>query len=335
MAQVVDVSVTAGNGHQWGVDCRQFGVRVLRGIGQVTFVSRALTGVLFACALFTGGWGSGVYGVGGAALGTGLARVLGVERERLAQGLEGFNSCLVGVGCAALLGPARVSTVLVALLACAVVTVATAAAGRVLGACGLPALTSPFCAVVTMVALIRPHGSGAGYTAGAPGLGGLGRGFLAGFGQIFLLPHWYAGAFVLAGLAVAGLRVAGVACLGNAVGMAVAWGLGAAVHDGTGGYNAVLVSVALCGVFLPFGGRTLAYALVGAVAATALAPVFGTTVFTWPFVVTTLVFLGAARSFPALSRPTPATGSPNGSPRLALSHDQPRGRREEAGRVVA
>lgn len=336
MTEVADVSIHLESGQSWASDCRRFGLRVLRGMGQVTFLPRALTGALFAAALFAAGWEYGLYGLGGAAVGTGVAWLLGVDRDRLAQGMEGFNSCLVGVGCAVFLGPDRPSTVLVTLLGCAVATVVTAAAGRALGAWGLPALTLPFCAVTTAITLAAPGlgrvwGGGAGLAAlpepVAPAGDGLhladvARGFLAGFGQIFLMPQWYVGALVLAGLLVAGPRVAGVACLGSAAAMAAAWALGvpgAHIADGTSGYNAVLVALALCGVFLPATPRTVAYALVGSVVATVAAGTIGALVapvgghpFTWPFVVTTLVFLVAARSFPRLTaaRPQAPAGEP-------------------------
>ncbi|MYW67710.1 urea transporter [Streptomyces sp. SID8379] len=300
-------SIAPEIGHGWAADCRQFGLRVLRGMGQVTFLPRALTGLLFSAALFAAGWSYGLYGIGGAALGTAGAWLLGVEKERLAQGMEGFNSCLVGVSCAVLLGGTRVSTMLVALLGCGAATVVTAAAGRAFGTWGLPALTLPFCAVASAITLARPAGPTARQVTDATAalqLGDAARGFLAGFGQIFLLPQWYVGALVLAGLLVAGVRVAGVACLGNAAAMATAWALGmpaARLADGIAGYNGVLVALALCGVFLPAGRRTLPYALAGAVVAAAVAPAFGATTFTWPFVLTTLVFLAAARSFPRLT----------------------------------
>ncbi|NEB73995.1 urea transporter [Streptomyces sp. SID14478] len=280
-------------------------------MGQVTFAPRALTGLLFATALFAAGWEYGLYGVGGAAVGTGTAWLLGVAEERLAQGMEGFNSCLVAVGCAVFLGAGRPSTVFVALLGSVVATVATAAAGRALGARGLPVLTLPFCVVASVLtATSAPAVTGA-VSAGGIRAGDVVRGFLAGFGQIFLMPQWYAGAFVLAGLLVAGPRVAGVACAGNAAGMAASWALGtpgAQLVNGTAGYNSVLVALALGAVFLGGGVRAVTYGVVGAVVAAACLPAFGVVVapvgghvLTWPFLVTTLVFLVGARSFPRLA----------------------------------
>ncbi|MET8474498.1 urea transporter [Streptomyces sp. NPDC006422] len=325
MTQTADAAMGRTLGRIRAAACREFALRVLRGIGQVTFLPRALTGLLFAAALFAAGWEYGLYGIGGAAVGTVVAALLGVDKERLAVGMEGFNSCLVGVSCAVFLNPDRLSSVLVALLGCTAATVATAAVGRALAAWELPALTLPFCLVASVVTLAAPGfarvWTGGGGIAAFPravsgartgiGFDDAVRGFFAGFGQIFLMPQWYAGALVLAGLLVAGPRVAGVACLGNVAGMVTAWALGepaAQLADGTSAYNAVLVALALCGVFLKATPRTAAYAVAGAVAATVCAPAFGALakpvgghMFTWPFALTTLVFLVAARSFPRLT----------------------------------
>ncbi|MFF3646449.1 urea transporter [Streptomyces sp. NPDC002564] len=311
---------------------RLFATQVLRGQGQVTFLPNAATGALFCLALFAAGWEYGLYGLAGTAVGTATAWLLGAERERLATGLEGFNACLTALSCAVLLGAEHLSTALLAGAGCVVVTVVTAAAVRLFGSWGLPSLTLPFCLTASATALTAPgfqriwhRGDGlaaltrpaAGPTALEPA--DLARGFFAGFGQIFLMPQWYVGALLLCGLLVAGRRAAAVACLGNLTGIATAWALGAPaarIADGTMGYNSVLVALALCGVFLPARAATLAYALVGAAVATALGPAVsalfapsGGHAFTWPFVVTTLVFLGAAKSFPRLTGPMPAAGT--------------------------
>ncbi len=302
---------------------REFAAAVLRGQGQVTFLPSVAAGGVFCLALTAAGWEYGLYGLAGTAVGTGAARLLGADRDRVSLGLEGFNACLTALGLAAVLGPRHLSTALLALAGCGVVTVVTGAAGHLLGPLGLPSLTLPFCLTVSATAAAAPgfrriwH---QGETLAAPprpatgptGLGpdDLARGFLSGFAEIFLAPQWHVGALLLLGLLVASRRAAAVACLGNAAGMATAWALGApaaGIADGTAGYNAVLVALALCGGFLPARAATLAYALVGAAVATAAGPAVaallapsGGPVFTWPFVLTTLVFLAAATSFPRL-----------------------------------
>ncbi|MFD4630426.1 urea transporter [Streptomyces sp. NPDC058284] len=305
---------------------RVFAAQVLRGHAQVTFMPSAAAGVLFCAALFAAGWEYGLYGLAGTAVGTATARLLGVADDRVSVGLEGFNACLTALGCAVFLGTEHLSTALVAVAGSVVVTVVTAAVVRLAGAWELPTLTLPFCLVASATTVAAPgfrhvwhHGEGlAALTASATGPTALqpvdlARGFFAGFGQIFFMPQWYVGALLLLGFLVAGPRAAGVACLGSATGIATAWALGAPaarIADGTSGYNAVLVSLALCGVFLPARGATLAYALVGAATATALGPAVaalaapsGGHAFTWPFVLTTFVFLAAATSFPRLTAP--------------------------------
>ncbi|MEV8316841.1 urea transporter [Streptomyces sp. NPDC059900] len=308
---------------------RSFAAHVLRGQAQVTFLPSTAAGAVFCVALFAAGWEYGLYGLAGTAVGTATARLLGAPGDRVSSGLEGFNACLTALCFAVFLGAGHLSTAALALAGCVVVTVVTAAAVNVLAVWGLPSLTLPYCLLASATTIAAPgfrriwhHGDAlAALTRAATGPTSLqpddvARGFFAGFAQIFFMPQWYVGAVLLAGLFVASRRAGAVACLGSAVGIASAWALGAPaaqIADGTMGYNSVLVALALCGVFLPARGATLAYASVGAATATAvsaamsalLAPSGGHT-FTWPFVLTTLAFLAAAKSFSRLRTTAPA-----------------------------
>jgi urea transporter len=320
-----------------------FGVLVLRGVAQVVFLDNAWAGAVFGVALVTADWRYGAYGVGGAALGTGTAHLLGVARDRVRAGLEGFNCCLTALCFAVFFDAGRLSTALLAAAGCLVVTVVTAAVIRLLHVWALPTLTMPYCMLAGAVTLaapafrrIWPHGdtvaalprAALGPTVLRPN--DVGAAFFRNVGQVFFLDQWYAGALLLAGLFLAS-RVAGwVACSGSATGILTAWALGAPaarIADGTMGYNAVLVALALCGVFLPATRATLPYALLAAATATALTPALahllapsGGHPLTWPFVLTTLGFLIAARSFPHLSSlqvpAAPRTGPPPHSPPL-------------------
>ncbi|MEU6767456.1 urea transporter [Streptomyces sp. NPDC046853] len=308
---------------------RSFAAHVLRGHAQVTFLPSAAAGAVFCVALFAAGWEYGLYGLAGTAVGTATARLLGAPGDRVSTGLEGFNACLTALCFAVFLGAGHLSTAALALAGCVVVTVVTAAAVNVLAVWGLPSLTLPYCLLASATTIAAPgfervwhHGDAlAALTRAASGPTSLGpdelaRAFFADFAQIFFMPQWYVGAVLLVGLFVASRRAGAVACLGSAVGIASAWALGAPaaqIADGTMGYNSVLVALALCGVFLPARGATLAYAIVGAATATAvgaamsalLAPSGGHT-FTWPFVLTTLAFLAAAKSFSRLRTTAPA-----------------------------
>ncbi|MGV9880350.1 urea transporter [Streptomyces sp. NPDC003006] len=303
---------------------REFTAQVLRGQAQVTFLPSAATGAVFFGALSVAGWEYGLYALVGTAVGTGAARLLGVDRDRVGAGLEGFNACLTALCFAVFLGARHLSTALLALAGCVVVTVVTAAVVNLLGVWGLPSLTLPYCLVASAMTIAAPgfrrvwhHGEGLAALTGpatgptVPSPAELARGFFADFAEIFFMPQWYVGALLLAGLLVASRRTAAVACLGSAVGIGTAWALGAPaarIADGTTGYNSVLVALALCGVLLPARAATLAYALVGAATATAVGPAVaalfapsGGHAFTWPFVLTTFVFLAGAKSFPRLT----------------------------------
>ncbi|MFI0258016.1 urea transporter [Streptomyces sp. NPDC017056] len=246
-----------------------------------------------------------------------------MDRERVTAGLEGFNACLVAVGSAVFLGAGHLSTVLLAVGGSVVVTVVTAAVARVLDTWRLPTLTLPFCLVASAMTLGAPgfarvwhQGAGpaalprpAGPPSG-PAFTDVWHGLFANVAQVFFMPQWYVGALFLAGIFAASRTAGAAAVLGSLTGTATAWALGAPaaqLASGAAGYNAVLVAMALCGVFLPAGRGTAAYAVVGAAAATALTPALaaltappGGHAFTWPFVLTTLVFLAAAPAFPRL-----------------------------------
>ncbi|MFF9817505.1 urea transporter [Streptomyces sp. NPDC014006] len=306
------------------------GARALRGVAQVMFVRNAWAGAAFCLALVVADWRYAVYALAGAASGAAGAQLFGVARERVEAGLEGFNACLFALCCAVFLDAGRPSTVLLAVAGSLVVTVATAALVRMLRVWHLPPLTAPYCLLASAVTVaapafgrIRPHGDGlAALPRAAAGLqlrpAELWRGFLRNVGQVFFLDEWYAGGLLLAGLFLVS-RVAGlVACAGSATGVLTAWILGiraGRIADGTAGCSAVLVALALCGVFLAATRRTLLYALLGAATATAVTPAVAALLapsgghpFTWPFVLTTLAFLAAARSFSQLSVPTRPAG---------------------------
>ncbi|MEU7203779.1 urea transporter [Streptomyces sp. NPDC045470] len=298
---------------------------VLRGQAQVDFLPSAVTGAVFSLALFAAGWAYGLYGLLGAATGTATAHLLGVDRARITAGLEGFNACLVAVGSAVFLGAGHLSTALLAVGGSVLVTVVTAAVARVLGSRQLPTLTLPFCLVASALTLAAPGFTRLWHQAAPPAalpqpagpptalsFTDLWHGLFANAAQIFFMPQWYVGALFLAGIFVANRTAGAMAVVGSATGTATAWALGAPaaqIASGAAGYNAVLVAMALCGVFLPAGCRTAAYAVTGAATATALTPALtaltapsGGHAFTWPFVLVTLTFLAAAPAFSRLSK---------------------------------
>ncbi|MGW1432466.1 urea transporter [Streptomyces sp. NPDC002431] len=291
------------------------GAAQLRGIAQVVLVGSPWSGLLFALALFTGGWRLGVFGLLGTVASTGAGALLGADRTGAAQGLQGYCGCLTGLALMLRLGASWRTAVLV-VLAAAVCAVLSGAAGRLFTPLGLPVLTAPYCLVVSALTVALSKGPvTVGATARVPGFTGLsatdaGRALCANIGQIFFLDTWYAGLIVLAGLLVASRTVALAAVAGSAVALVTARAAGlpaASITDGLYGYNAVLCAVALGAVFLPPTVWTAGYAALAAAATVPFAAAwevfaqsFGTTSFTWPFTVTTWLFLAAG---PVLGRP--------------------------------
>ncbi|WP_335935531.1 urea transporter [Streptomyces sp. PTD5-9] len=291
------------------------GMIPMRGISQVALISNSWSGLLFVVALFVDDWRLGVYGLLGTASSTAAAALLGADRRGLVDGLQGYCGCLTGIALAVRLGVSW-QTVLLTVLGGAVCAVLGAAAGRLLGPLGLPVLTAPYCLVagVLVVALSKSPVTD-GPSVRVPGfttltLADAGRALCNNIGQVFYLDKWYAGLIVLAGLLLAS-RVAALAAAGASAAAllgACASGLPAdRIVEGLYGYNGVLCAIALAAVFLPLTLWTAGYAALAAVAAVpfsaaweAFAQPSGGYPFTWPFTVTTWLFLVAG---PALGRP--------------------------------
>ncbi|MFI2200300.1 urea transporter [Streptomyces sp. NPDC020192] len=298
-----------------GWTAADFGRVQLRGIAQVALSTSPWTGLLFTAALFAGERRIGLYGLLGAAVSTAAAAVLGADRAGLAKGLEGYCGCLTGIAVVVRLG-ASWETALLAVGAAAVCSVVGAAAGRLLGCLGLPALTAPFCLVAGVLASALPTGVPApappasrdGFTTLTAAQ--LARAFCDNLGQVFFLHTWYAGLILLAGLLMASRRAAAAAASGSCFAILTACVLGLPadrISEGLYGYNAVLVAIALAATFLPLTPWTAGYAVVAAVSSVpftaawaAFAQTYGGSAFSWPFVLTTWLFLAAA---PALDRP--------------------------------
>ncbi|MBO0510835.1 urea transporter [Streptomyces beijiangensis] len=285
----------------------------------------ALCGLFFVAALFASGWQYGLYGLLGASVATATAYVLGVDRTIVEAGLRGFNGCLVATGYAVFLGPDHASTVILAIGGSVTVVMVTSALANILGTWNIPTFTMPFCIMASVMTVAAPsfqrvwHGGTdlAALPTAATGATRLSwddlwHAFFGNIGQIFFMPQWYVGLLFLVGILVASRTAAAMACVGSVIGIFVAWALGSpasGVAQGLMGYNAVLVAMALCGVFIKLGSWSFAYAVIGAAAATGLTAAMGTFfapfgghTFTWPFVLTALVFVAAVPSFTRLSR---------------------------------
>ncbi|WP_243718136.1 urea transporter [Actinomadura sp. 7K534] len=294
-----------------------------RGVAQVDFQSSYWTGLLFIIALFVGGWQFGVFGLLGTVTATLTAYLLGITKDRVSMGLEGFNGTLIGVGLVLYLG-ADWMTVALVIGAAVAGSVLTSAMNTVLTPYNLPTFTAPFCVVTTVVVLGAP--SFERLWSGAPDLpppsaadpgtamswSDFWRGSFNGVGQVFFQDKWYVGLIFLAGLAVASRLVAAAAFVSSVIGLLVGWWFGAQAADlgaGLYGYNPVLTGIALTGTFVLLSRAGVVYAVIGAATAagltaglTDLFDVLGGHTLTWPFVLVSWVFLAAVPLFSNLRR---------------------------------
>lgn len=299
--------------------------QLVRSFGQLSLLTNVWAGVLFMLAVFVGSWQAGVFGLLGAAVATAAAYAMGVDRRTIDMGTQGFSGCVTGIALYIFLGP-HPSTYLLTIGGAVVCVLAFAALTAVLAPWKLPVLTAPFCVVVGVVLAaapaftrVWPGGSVAALPiAAAPGMEytwtDLWHGFFANISQVGLSAHWYVGAIMLVGLFVGGIRYGLAAIAGSAVAVLLAWALGAppaAVGAGVYGYNAVLVAVAMGGMFLARTVPNALYTLVAVAVTTVLTAAvnayftpFGGHTLSWPFIVTTWLFLAAATSLSQIRRTT-------------------------------
>ena len=285
---------------------------VLRGIGQVMLQNNSYSGLLFLAALFYNSVLMGLAVVVGTAVSTATALLLGLDREQLRAGWFGFNGALVAI---ALLycfeSDARLW--LSVLCASAATTVLMAALLRMLATWRLPALSAPFvftmlCCVLasarwgTLQATPQLPAPGQGVsTQAVVSLGTVGEGIFNGVAQVFFQGNVVAGVVFTLGLLVSSRVAAVSAVLGSLAGLLVGWGMGASEPDlrvGAYGFNAALTAIVLCDLVLVPNAAAAAYALLAALATTAVyaavAAAFqpwGLPPLTLPFVLVTWVFV--------------------------------------------
>lgn len=302
---------------------------LLRGIGQVMLQNNSYTGLLFLAGVFYNsllfGWGVLI----GTTASTLTATLLGVDRERIRDGVFGFNGALVAIALLYFLHPTAATWGYV-IVAAACTTIVTAALSHWLAPWKIPTLTAPF--VITTLLFIlacarfgRLHVTDVLPTAGLPQAATIDGvvtaktvvgGLFSGIAQVFFQGNIVTGVFFAAGLLVSSRTACVLALFGSLAGLLVAWGLGAgepAIRAGAFGFNCVLTAIALGdGVLV----RNAASSLFGALAVIVTAVVFaalsaalqplGMPALTSPFVLVVWLFLLATPVFARLlPAPTP------------------------------
>lgn len=303
---------------------KEFPRTCLRGIGQVMFQDNMWTGLLFTIGIFWGAYAEGFPAVAwglvvGALVSTLTGYILQLPDKNGAQGLWGFNGCLVGCAFPTFLG--NTVWMWIALVICSAMTIwVQSGLDNVFGKWKLSAFTFPFVLSTWFFLLASRYFNGIPPEyMGSPELPGdvhnvLNFGFgdlvvywLKGIAQVFLINNWVTGIFFLAALAISSLRAAIWAAIASALALltVIVWqGPGADIAEGLYGFSAVLTGIALGATFCNNTWKSWIWALIGIfitvfiqAAMNAFFAPMGLPTLTGPFCVATWLFLLPAYDF--------------------------------------
>ncbi|MCC2333140.1 urea transporter [Cellulomonas wangsupingiae] len=284
------------------------------GLSQIFFQRNVWTGLLILAAFVVADWRMAVLVLIGAIAGTVTGALIGADDVPL--GMQGFCGALLGAAVYTALGAQGWSypIALVGGIACAFVTwfFVHLFASRPLARFALPATTAPFCIVAGVM-----HATTARLQERSPAIHVTDdtavtylRSLLTNVSEVVLVSSVWAGALILLGLFIASWKVGLAAVMGSAVGSLCAFALGwseSDIGEGLAGYSGVLTAIALSVVFLRSSAASWVYAAVGtvvtAVVTLGLNDAFDAPHYTWPYILTTWVFLVIAVAVPALRRP--------------------------------
>lgn len=296
----------------------------LRGIGQVMFQDNVWSGLLFLAGIFWGAYseGFGLVAWGmltGTLVSTLTGYILQLPDENGANGLWGFNGCLVGCAFPTFLG--HTVWMWIGLIICsALSTWVRTGLDNVMSKWNVSSLTFPFVLSTYFFLLAsRLFANMPAENMGSPewptaGEGLLDAGFLdlvvywlKGISQVFLINSWVTGLFFLAGLAVSSRRSAVWAAIGSFIALCVVIIWKAPAHDianGLYGFSAVLTAIALGSTFCNNSWKTWIWTILGIIvtvfvqaAMNAFFSPMGLPTLTGPFCVATWLFLFPNYSF--------------------------------------
>lgn len=316
---------------------REFPRTCMRGLGQVMFQDSRWTGILFMAGIFWGAYAEGFPTVAwgmlvGLIVSTLTGYILQLPDGNGAQGLWGFNGCLVGCAFPTFLG--NTIWMWIALVICSAMTIwVRTGMDNVLGKWKVSSFTFPFVLSTWFFLLaarlfngIPPEYMGSPELPGGIhdtlnlGFGELVIYWLKGIAQVFLINNWVTGIFFLAALAVSSVRAAVWAAVSSAIALATAivWqGPGADISNGLYGFSAVLTGIALGATFCNFTWKAAVWTVIGVfctvfiqAAMNAFFAPMGLPTLTGPFCVATWIFLLPAYEF---LQPKTAASAPSKS----------------------
>ncbi|XP_053267720.1 urea transporter 1-like [Pleuronectes platessa] len=297
---------------------------MLRGMAQVMFVNNPVSGLLITAGLFLQNPWWALNSLLGTLVSTASAIFLGQNREAISAGLYGYNGALVGMLMAVfsargnwywwLLLPNMFMSMLCPVVSSALSTVASK--------WDLPIFTLPFnilvCLHMAATAANHPYfpqvySSPATHKNKTEAFHS--QLFLSvpvGVGQVYGCDSPWTGGVILLGLLLSSPTICLHAMLGSAAGVLTGLALAAPLRDiysGLWGYNSALSCIAVGGVFYVITWQTHLLAVICALfsaymtsASSRLMSVLALPACTWPFCLSTLIFLLFSSEIPAICR---------------------------------
>ncbi|XP_051269130.1 urea transporter 1-like [Dicentrarchus labrax] len=293
---------------------------VFRGVAQVMFVNNPLSGFLIMAGLFLQNPWWALNGLLGTLVSTVSAILLGQNREAASAGLYGYNGTLVGILMAVFSAKGSwywwllLPNVFMSML-CPVVS---GALSSVASKWDLPIFTLPFNILVCLhVAAMGANHSyfpevdiQPNYHLPPPNDSikslNISQLFLSvpvGVGQVYGCDSPWTGGLILLALLLSSPTICYHAMLGSAAGMLSGLALAAPhkdIYSGLWGYNSALSCIAVGGVFYVITWQTHLLALICAISK--LMSVLALPACTWPFCLSTLIFLLISSEIPAICR---------------------------------
>ncbi|WP_298631535.1 urea transporter [uncultured Porphyromonas sp.] len=223
---------------------------VLRGVGQVMLQENKWTGLLFLVGLAYSSMYLAALALVATILATLFAYGMKYPRERIEQGLYGYNATLVGIGCGLYMEPCLLAVVLFVLLSILSAVVAHWGMRQKY----LPVLTSPFVLLLWALLLfelfVDPPLQLHSFTYPSTSGDNLLSVFGIGLGQVMLQANYWTGLLFLLGLLVGSPRAVGYVVVGCLLTFLLCLAPFIDAGDAQSGlylYNTVLVAIVVSG----------------------------------------------------------------------------------------
>ncbi|XP_069780338.1 urea transporter 2-like isoform X2 [Narcine bancroftii] len=281
----------------------------LRGIAQVMFVNNSISGIIILAGLIMQNPWWALNAFVGNVLSTLAAVLLGQNRSKIATGLHGYNGNLVGLLLAVfsnkgdwywwLLLPVFVVSIVCPILSSALTSV--------MERWDLPILTLPFNIAVWIYfaatghnnkyfpqVLIQPMNTPLNTTWSELSVPMLLRAIPLGVGQVYGCNNPWAGGIFLVALIISSPIICLHATIGSCLGILAGLSLASPfqrIYDGLWSYNSVLSCIAVGGMFYALTWQAHLLAILSGEALMNMTSVVGLPVCTWPFCLSTTLFL--------------------------------------------